>query len=174
MVDRIGSGGESLWREAILAAQKELARDAGGVARDARALQDAARSFADRVEVAGPSASLPSASRTDASRPGAIRPSAVAPEARPSAARYALDPRAAPETGAARSTFSQLASEGLNDVAGSLREVDELPRAMVAGEVEGFQELAVRVKSADLSFRFALEVRNKLIDAYREVMRMSV
>jgi flagellar hook-basal body complex protein FliE len=158
MVDRIG-GSESLWREAILAAQKELARDAGGVARDARALQDAARSFADRVEVAGPSAT----------RPGAIRP-----EAGPSAAGRAGDPRAVPETGTAMRTFSEVASEGLADVAGSLREVDQLPRAMVAGEVEGFQELAVRVKSADLSFRFALEVRNKLIDAYREVMRMSV
>ena len=34
--------------------------------------------------------------------------------------------------------------------------------------------LAIQLKRADLSFRFALEIRNKLIDAYREVMRMNV
>jgi len=151
MVDRIG-GGESLWREAILAAQKELARDAGGVAREARALHDAARAFADRVDAAGPSATRPGAPRLPAA--------GTAPIDRP--------------LPAAGTGLGELASEGLRDVAGGLREVDQLPRAMVAGEVSGFQELAVRVKSADLSFRFALEVRNKLIDAYREVMRMSV
>jgi flagellar hook-basal body complex protein FliE len=34
--------------------------------------------------------------------------------------------------------------------------------------------VAARLKESELSLRFSLEVRNKLIDAYREIMRMSV
>ena len=49
-----------------------------------------------------------------------------------------------------------------------------MPEEVVTGRVDEFHELAARLKQADLTFKFALEVRNKLIDAYREVMRMSV
>jgi len=55
-----------------------------------------------------------------------------------------------------------------------LRKSDELIKGVVSGEVSDFHEIAAQVKQADLSFKFALAVRNKFIDAYREVMRMSV
>ena len=32
----------------------------------------------------------------------------------------------------------------------------------------------MKIKKAEFSFRFAMEIRNKLLDAYREVMRMNV
>ena len=48
------------------------------------------------------------------------------------------------------------------------------PAEMAAGGVQDFAELAARLKQSELTFKFALEVRNKLIDAYRETMRMSV
>ena len=34
--------------------------------------------------------------------------------------------------------------------------------------------VAGQLKQAEIMFKFSLEVRNKLIDAYRETMRMSV
>ena len=45
---------------------------------------------------------------------------------------------------------------------------------MLSGEVRGFHEVAARINSARITFEFAMEVRNKLIDAYRETMRMTV
>jgi flagellar hook-basal body complex protein FliE len=45
---------------------------------------------------------------------------------------------------------------------------------VLSGRVDDFHEIAVQIKKADVSFRFAMEIRNKLIDAYREVMRMPV
>ncbi len=60
------------------------------------------------------------------------------------------------------------------DVDHSVRAVDELPAKLVTGEIKDFHELAGQLKRSELTFKFALEVRNKLIDAYREVMRMSV
>lgn len=65
-------------------------------------------------------------------------------------------------------------SEGLRAVDGELKAADHLPLDMVAGKVTDFHEVAAKLKDAELTFRFAMEVRNKLIDAYRETMRMSV
>jgi len=83
------------------------------------------------------------------------------------------DARPAEATGGGDS-FGQKLIEGIEAVNQEVVGAETLPQDFVAGEVEGFHEVAVQLKQADLSFRFALEVRNKLIDAYREIMRMQV
>ena len=77
---------------------------------------------------------------------------------------------AAPEEGG----FGAALSRGVEAVDEVVRGAERLPEEVVTGRVDEFHELAARLKQADLTFKFALEVRNKLIDAYREVMRMSV
>lgn len=72
------------------------------------------------------------------------------------------------------SSLSGALLDGVREVDGKLKEVDRLPEALVRGEITDFHEVAGRLKKADLAFKFSLEVRNKLIDAYRETMRMSV
>jgi flagellar hook-basal body complex protein FliE len=76
--------------------------------------------------------------------------------------------------GAAASDFSARLADGLAVVDAQVRGAEGLPADVAAGRIEDFHEIAVRIKQADLTFKFAMEVRNKLIDAYREVMRMSV
>lgn len=70
--------------------------------------------------------------------------------------------------------FSEVLGKGLAELDGQVRQAEGLGRDVVEGRVNDFAEVAARVKSADLSFKFALEIRNKLIEAYREVMRMPV
>ncbi|MBK7878565.1 MAG: flagellar hook-basal body complex protein FliE [Planctomycetes bacterium] len=72
------------------------------------------------------------------------------------------------------SAFSQALSDGLKAVDSEVRRVDDLPKDLAAGRIQDLSEIAAQLKESDLSLRFALEVRNKFIDAYREVMRMSV
>ena len=84
-------------------------------------------------------------------------------------------PSAAPEAAApAGAGFASKLSEGLQAVQDNIARAESLPADFVSGKIEDFHEVAVRLKQADIGFRFALEIRNKLIDAYREVMRMSV
>jgi len=45
---------------------------------------------------------------------------------------------------------------------------------LLGGGATDFHQVAAQIKRSELTFKFALEVRNKLIDAYRETMRMSV
>lgn len=72
------------------------------------------------------------------------------------------------------STFGRALVDGLREAnAGALR-LDELPLDMVTGQITDFHQLAAQIKQSELTFKFAMEVRNKLIDAYRETMRMSV
>src|SRR4051812_10117400 len=49
----------------------------------------------------------------------------------------------------------------------------EVARA-VAGESPDIHQTIVALQAADLNFQFALQVRNKLIGAYEEIMRMQV
>lgn len=75
------------------------------------------------------------------------------------------------------------ASHDAGTLTGSVREVDALVRSaepdqmaedLLSGDIQGFHEVASRINRARISFDFAMEVRNKLIDAYRETMRMTV
>lgn len=75
---------------------------------------------------------------------------------------------------AQKSGFSSVLSQGLDQMNASAAESDKLIEDVVAGRVTDFHEVALRLKESELSFRFSMEVRNKFVDAYREVMRMSV
>lgn len=62
----------------------------------------------------------------------------------------------------------------LQQVNQEVRASDRLTEQVLTGQVTDFAQAAAQLKQSDLAFRFALEVRNKFVDAYREVMRMSV
>lgn len=49
-------------------------------------------------------------------------------------------------------------------------DIDRLAR----GESDNLQAIAANVAKADLSFRFLIEMREKIIASYQEVMRMQV
>ncbi len=107
--------------------------------------------------------------------------SALAREALRSALRAAgeraLDrgPAAPAETSTpAGADFARALERGVAEVEDSVRAIEGLPQELIAGQVSDFHEIAVQIKDAELSFRFAMEIRNKLIDAYREIMRMTV
>ncbi len=70
--------------------------------------------------------------------------------------------------------FRSTLAEGISELNQQVQLGDDLVERIVSGEVTEVHEVAAQIKEADLSFKFALRVRNKLIDAYREVMRMNV
>jgi flagellar hook-basal body complex protein FliE len=73
-----------------------------------------------------------------------------------------------------KTNFAQALFDGVRELDRAVSGTDELPLDILRGDVQDLHEIAARVKQADLSLKFAFQVRNKLIDAYREVMRMSV
>ena len=53
-------------------------------------------------------------------------------------------------------------------------EAEKATEQLVTGETDNVHDVMLAMAKADVSFRMMLEVRNKLVDAYQEVMRMQV
>ena len=89
-----------------------------------------------------------------------------------------LDQRVAELSGtkpeAVAGQFQSTLAQGIRDVDAQVKLGDELAQKVLEGKVTDFAEVAAQLKQSDLAFKFALEVRNKFVDAYREVMRMNV
>jgi flagellar hook-basal body complex protein FliE len=91
-----------------------------------------------------------------------------------SVARARSSSEPAPAEAARPGSFAKMIESGIEKLDASVSGNDRLIDDFVSGKVEEFHEVALRLKQSELSFRFTMEVRNKLVDAYREVMRMSV
>ncbi len=85
-------------------------------------------------------------------------------------------PAAGPEAarGVQGTDFSNALESGIQHIDQQVQAAESLPLDLLTGKVDDFHQIAVQLKSAELSFKFAMEIRNKLVDAYREIMRMSV
>jgi flagellar hook-basal body complex protein FliE len=86
------------------------------------------------------------------------------------AGRRAVD-RVLKETSA---SFSQTLKQAVQDVNALQGEAGKAIERMVSGEATDMHEVMIAVEKAKTSFELLMEIRNKAIDAYREIMRMQV
>ena len=93
--------------------------------------------------------------------------------------RIQLDPkqlqtaRPTPEPETTKS-FKDVLSETIGEVQRLQDEADTTIKKLVAGEITDVTEAMVAVEKADMSFQTMMAVRNKIVSAYEEVMRMQV
>jgi len=66
--------------------------------------------------------------------------------------------------------FAELFESMLGGANAMQQEARQSVDGLFTGEVTDVHEVMVAVNKADLSFRFLVEVRNKLQDAYRDLM----
>jgi flagellar hook-basal body complex protein FliE len=78
------------------------------------------------------------------------------------------------KTGPERGSFSSFIEKAVSETERLQDEADGMVRHLAAGEITDVHQVMLAMNRADLSFRMMLEVRNKLLDAYQEVMRMQV
>jgi flagellar hook-basal body complex protein FliE len=72
-----------------------------------------------------------------------------------------------------KESFASSLKASVNQVDGTIHRTEGLHLEVLQGKLD-IHEVASQLKESEITFQFALQVRNKLIDAYREVMRMSV
>lgn len=89
-----------------------------------------------------------------------------------------IDPRAAygVESGAEPRgpSFADQLQKALGEVQALSTRREEMVDAMVTGEVTEVHDVMIAAKEAQLAFELLLEVRNKLLEGYQELMRMQV
>lgn len=72
------------------------------------------------------------------------------------------------------SGFGDLLTGMIKNVEDANKQADQAVQGLLTGEASDVHSVMLAVNKADLSLRLALEVRNKLVEAYQEIMRMSV
>ena len=78
------------------------------------------------------------------------------------------------KAGESQKSFSELLSSSINDVNGLQKDADSAIQKLVSGESKNLHETLLAVEKADIAFKAMNQVRMKVIDAYKEVMRMQV
>ncbi|KFZ43344.1 flagellar hook-basal body complex protein FliE [Anoxybacillus flavithermus] len=93
-----------------------------------------------------------------------IQRAALSPTVQPQAAKPAEVQRA----------FSQFLKEAIDEVNKQQIASDQLTTKLAKGENVDLHNVMIASQKASVSLQLAIEVRNKVIEAYQEVMRMQV
>ena len=71
-------------------------------------------------------------------------------------------------------TFSQIMRDSVEQVNQYQSQADTAVKELLAGRTKNIHETLLTIERADASLKLAMQVRNKILDAYREIMRMQV
>lgn len=101
--------------------------------------------------------------------PGAI--SSIQPVTAPALDRIP----SAPQTGVAGgSSFREILSGSIAEVESQQSEAQSQVGKLLSGETEDLHTMALASQRAELSLEMFMQVRNKVVSAYQEVMRMQL
>jgi flagellar hook-basal body complex protein FliE len=70
--------------------------------------------------------------------------------------------------------FSEILKASITKVDDLQGESDGLIQKMSLGEVDDVSEVSIAVEKAELALRLMIQIRDKLVDAYQQIGRMSV
>ncbi|MDP2361645.1 MAG: flagellar hook-basal body complex protein FliE [bacterium] len=93
---------------------------------------------------------------------------------RPSRGASPLEAPGAIGEGTAAPSFVDTLKASIEAINVQQVQADELAAHFAAGEVENVHDAMISMEKASLSFKFMVEVRNKLLEGYQELMRMQV
>jgi flagellar hook-basal body complex protein FliE len=85
--------------------------------------------------------------------------------------QHVIDKELGKSTGDA---FQNMLVEEIDNLAGLQKNAGDLIKALALGQNVDLNDVVLAVEKADLSMRFALQLRNKVLEAYQEVTRLPV
>ncbi len=91
-----------------------------------------------------------------------------------------IDPRQAygvggiGDGGAGKASFANQLQQAIGQVDGMQKTREEMVDGMVSGEVSEVHDVMIAAKESQMAFELLLEVRNKLLESYQEIMRLQV
>ncbi|MGO8705149.1 MAG: flagellar hook-basal body complex protein FliE [Candidatus Brocadiia bacterium] len=70
--------------------------------------------------------------------------------------------------------FGQLVGNLVQDVNQSQNQAADAVAQLAAGKTDNVHQVMIALGKAEISFNYMLEVRNRLLDAYKQVMQMPI
>lgn len=71
-------------------------------------------------------------------------------------------------------SFSEMFDNALKKLNDSQVKADNLTHGLITGEIEDIHQVTIAMQEAKLTMELAVEIRNKVIEAYQEISRMQV
>jgi flagellar hook-basal body complex protein FliE len=104
---------------------------------------------------------------------GPLPPQMPRLQLQPTAAQAAAQP---PQQGpaAAASSFSSMLNDAVAQLDALQRGADANVARLATGQPVDLHDVMISLEQANLGFQLAMQVRNRLIDAYQEISRMQV
>jgi flagellar hook-basal body complex protein FliE len=85
-----------------------------------------------------------------------------------------MDGALAPSSGDAVSRFGAWFNEQLAEVNGQLQRADAGLQSLALGDAQNLHQVMINLEEAKLSLQLLVQVRNHALDAYQEILRMSI
>lgn len=79
-----------------------------------------------------------------------------------------------PQIGQERQTFGQMLANSISEVNSLQHQANEAIENLVTGRSRNLHETMIAVEQAEIAFMTMNQIRQKVIEAYHEVMRMQV
>lgn len=73
-----------------------------------------------------------------------------------------------------KASFTDFLNNALNDVNKLQIESEQLNQAFAMGLNDNIHQVMIASEKADIALQFTIQVRNKVLEAYQEIMRMPV
>lgn len=70
--------------------------------------------------------------------------------------------------------FSLFFNDALNKVNELQLDSDAYKKLLITGEVDNLHDVTIAAEKANISLQLTLGIRNKVVEAYREIMRMQI
>ncbi len=84
-----------------------------------------------------------------------------------------LRPASTPDAAPLRS-FQQVLADSIGEVERLQTEADTTIKKLVSGEIRDVTDAMIAVEKADVGFQTMMGIRNKMVAAYEEIMRMQI
>jgi flagellar hook-basal body complex protein FliE len=81
---------------------------------------------------------------------------------------------AEPSRAASPASFEQVLGRMVGEVNARQTEAGEAVRGLLSGQEVSLHQAMIKIEEASVSFQLMVEVRNKLLESYQELMRMQV
>jgi flagellar hook-basal body complex protein FliE len=75
---------------------------------------------------------------------------------------------------AAAESFGDFLKEAVDNLGKMQNNADDMVNKLASGQPVELHDVAIAVEQSSMAFQLATQVRNKMVDAYQEVMRMQV
>jgi flagellar hook-basal body complex protein FliE len=81
---------------------------------------------------------------------------------------------AAPVPAEGKTSFGEVLKDSIKQVNSLQQEADASIQSLATGGAASLHDTMLAIQKAELSFKLMMQVRNKIVEAYQEVLRMQV